>query len=126
VPVFAIYSSNYWFTHPEAVKAWEAHGVTEMGAYEPSVAAAGMVHMGRRDLADALLANAKEMLDKGGDHAESTLPPTFRKAAQLGNVSHSYWEERRHSRPSRQISPEAGLAVARAVAKSLAAQIKTM
>jgi len=124
VPVFAIYSSNYWFTHPDALKAWAAHGVTEVSAYEPSVAAAGMVHMGRRDLADALIKNAGEAMDYGGDHGETVLPPTYREAIKVGNLSHSYWEERRHSRPSAQISPEAGLAVARVLAKTLAAQIK--
>jgi creatinine amidohydrolase/Fe(II)-dependent formamide hydrolase-like protein len=124
VPVFAIYASNYWFAHPEAQAIWAAHGVTDHAAYEPSMAAAGMIHIGRRDLADALLANAQEELERGGEYAESTLPPTFRRASALGGLSHFYWEERRHSRPSRQINPEAGLAVARLAGKLLAAQIK--
>jgi len=124
VPVFAIYSSNYWFTHPDAVKAWADHNVTDESAYEPSVAAAGMIHMGRPDLAEALLANAREELEHG-DYAETVMPPSYKTAVKTGNLSHFYWEERRHSRPSGQISPEAGLAVARAVAKTLAEQIKT-
>ena len=122
-PVFAIYSSNYWFTHPQSKAIWEAHGVTDISAYEPSVAAAGMVHMGRRDLADALIANAHEAIERGGDHGEATQPHPFREAARMGNVSHFYWEERRHSRPSLQISPEAGMGVARVLARTLAAQI---
>jgi len=124
VPVFAIYSSNYWFTHPDAVKAWADHYVTDESAYEPSVAAAGMLHMGRPDLVEALLNNAREELHYGGDHAETVMPQSYRLAGKTGNLSHFYWEERRHSRPSAQINPEAGLAVARAVAKTLAAQIK--
>jgi len=124
VPVFAIYASSYWMSTDEAVKAWEDHGVTERYAYEPSLAGAGMRHMGREDALKNLLESAREHIEIGGDYAETTAPPPFVKSRELGDVSHSYWEERRHSRPSRQISPEAGEAVAREAAKSLAKQIK--
>ena len=124
VPVFAIYSSNYWFNHPEALKAWQDHGVTEVSAYEPSIAAAGMLHMGFPDACERLLSNAKEEIEMGGDHAETVMPPQLSQIRDLGNISHSYYEERRHSRPSRQINPEAGKAIARLFAKLMAAQIK--
>ena len=125
VPVFAIYASNYWMASPEAIKAWEDHGVKDRSAFEPSLASAGMRHMGREDLVQDLLNNAKEHIKHGGEYAETIMPATFMESRSLGNVSHFYWEERRHSRPSSQISPEAGLAVSRAAAKTLAAQIKT-
>ena len=124
VPVFAIYASSYWHDHPDAKKAWEKYGVTDSSAYEPSLAGAGMIHMGYPDAAKNLMDGAKEHLDHGGDYGETMSPPPFQKARELGDVSHFYWEERRHSKPSRQINPEAGREAMRAGAKALAAQIK--
>jgi len=123
-PVLAIYASNYWMELPEAKKIWAEHGVTDFAAYEPSIAAAGMIHMGLADAAENLLANAREQLECAGAYSEETMPPQFREASRLGNVSHFYWEERRHSRPSAQINPEAGREVIRAAAKTLAVQIE--
>ena len=124
VPVLAIYASNYWLEIPEAKKAWADYGVTDMSAYEPSLAAAGMLHMGLVAAAKNLIENATEEIGHGGEYAETMMPSTLKKAFELGDVSHSYWEERRHSKPSRQINPEAGQAVIRAAAKALAKQIE--
>jgi len=123
VPVLAIYASNYWAETPEVKKIWKDYGVTDEAAFEPSMAAAGMIHLGLTDAAKNLMDNAAEQIERGGDHAEAMMPPQLREAFELGDVSHSYWEERRHSRPSRQINAEAGRAVMREAARTLSRQI---